>query len=174
MHKSWNDVIRLISQCAFVFMIALFFCSIFFLQLDAQTIEPTRTLTESVEEMGKLTISSEPPGLNVILDGVDLGYTPVIRKEVKAGSHVLHVENADTEVFILPGKFLLLTYYKGNFIEVLEREESTDKKPTTKDGKIVKETEAGKQLREKKIYKPPSPLYWPENPVGPIYPPEKK
>jgi hypothetical protein len=152
------------------------FISIFISLLDvyAQKIEPTRTLRESVEEMGKLTVSSEPPGLNVILDGVSLGNTPVIKKEVKSGNHILHLEDAEKEVFILPGKSLLLTYYKGAFIEVLEREESPDKKLTTKDGIIVEETEAEKQPREKKIYKPPSSIYWPENPTGTIYPVEKK
>jgi hypothetical protein len=122
--------------------------------------------------MGKLTVSSEPPGLHVILDGTSLGYTPVIREEVKPGSHVLHVEDVDTEISILPGKSLLLSYYKGAFIEVLEEKKGPDRKSTAEDRRIAEETETAKQPREKKIYQPPSSLYWPENPTGPIYPPE--
>ena len=164
---------KLIIQCTLVLPIGLFFFSTSPFYLDAQTIEPTRTIRESAEEMGKLTVSSEPPGLNVILDGTSLGNTPVIGNEVKPGIHVLRVEDADREILILPGRSLLLSYYKGAFIEVLEEKKEPEREQKVKDRKTTKETEPAELTRERRFDKPPSSLYWPDNPTGPIYPTEK-
>ena len=164
---------RLVSTCALIFMFGLisFFVSLF--HAHAQKIEPTRTLEESVKEMGTLTVSSEPPGLNVILDGASLGNTPVIVEEIEPGSHVLHVENADTEILILPGSSLVLSYYKGDFIEVLEEKKRAEREQKVKDGKTAKKTVPGESTRERRFDKPPSSLYWPDNPTGPIYPQQR-
>jgi hypothetical protein len=165
---------RLVSRCALIFMLGLisFFISLF--HVHAQKIEPTRTLRESVKEMGTLTVSSEPPGLNVILDGTSLGNTPVTVEEIEPGSHVLHVRDADTEILILPGRSVLLSYYKGDFIEVLEEKKGTEREQKVKKGKTSKETEPSESTTEKRYDKPPSSLYWPDNPTGPIYPPQKQ
>ena len=53
----------------------------------ADLIEPSRTLTGKQKPMGRLSVFSEPPALNVFLDGVEIGKTPVISKKVAAGDH---------------------------------------------------------------------------------------
>jgi hypothetical protein len=132
---------------------------------SADLIAPTRALDGQKEAMGTLTVFSEPPGLNVKLDGTEIGITPVISKEVKPGSHILRVKKSETKIYIQPGMTLQLSWFKGSFIEIPVKEE------------IPKQQKAETpKLRQKKKTKEPSdkeedlqPLYWPLNPRGPIY-----
>ena len=152
----------------------LFFCALFLIFIFVETtptfcgelIEPSRTLQSSEKTPGKLSVFSEPPGLDVFLNNSKIGKTPIISMEVTPGTHGLKVENSETEIYIMPGKPLRLSLFKGNFIEIKEQKKETIQKPKT-------ETEVKKQAestKEKTGYQPKydDPAYWPLNPKGPI------
>jgi hypothetical protein len=63
------------------------------LSVFAELIEPSRTLEGQQKTMGRLSVFSEPPALNVLLDGVKIGKTPVLSKEVTSGVHILRVKD---------------------------------------------------------------------------------
>ena len=146
--------------------IGLFFFWLHPLSLHAELIEPTRTLTVPTKEIGKLSVSSEPPGLAVGLDGIEIGETPVFEKGVEAGSHVLRVRDLETVVFIMPGMLYHLSCNKGSFIEMPIRKESEQRRQTTD----VKRKEAEKLAEPSEKKENLHPSYFPLNPYGPIYP----
>ncbi len=92
-------------------------------------IAPTRTLEGNEELLGRLTVVSEPPDLEVYLDGTQIGETPIWLKEVKPGPHELRVQGSETDVYLEPGKTLTPSLFKGSFIEV-----SKEKEPATEAG----------------------------------------
>ncbi len=92
---------------------------------SSELIKPTRALDTSGEKLGKLSVFSEPPGLEVTLEGAIIGKTPIFLDEVKPGSHRLQVKNSETDITIEPGKTLKISLYKKKFILV----PATDKKP---------------------------------------------
>ena len=101
--------------------------------------------------MGRLSVFSEPPALDVLLDGVEIGKTPVISKEVTSGVHILRVKDTEKEITILSGKSLQLSLFKDSLIEIPEKK--------------AEEKETEDTNEEKKQY---DPFYWPLNPSGPI------
>ena|SRR3989304_4046261 len=87
-------------------------------------IAPTRSLEGHRETLGRLTVVSEPPDLEVFLDGSQIGRTPVWLKQVKPGPHELRVMRSETDVFVEPGKTLTLSHFKDTFIVVPEEREA--------------------------------------------------
>ncbi len=87
-------------------------------------IAPTRSLEGPGELQGRLTVVSEPPGLEVFLDDSGIGQTPVWLNEVKAGLHKLRVSDSEKDVFVQPGRTLTLSYFKGSFIDIPEKKEA--------------------------------------------------
>jgi hypothetical protein len=83
-----------------------------------ELIPPTRTLQEPGRTSGGLTVFSEPPQLEVYLDGKKVGETPVWLRHVKAGFHKLRVEHSQTDIYLEPGGSVQLSLYKGSFITV--------------------------------------------------------
>ena len=71
------------------------------LSVFAELIEPSRTLKGQQKPMGRLSVFSEPPELNVLLDGINIGETPIISKEVASGVHILRVKDTEKEITIL-------------------------------------------------------------------------
>ena len=67
------------------FSIICLFLSSQSLSFSADLIEPSRTLEGKKQNVGKLSVFSDPPGLDVFLDGVDIGKTPIFLKEVTTG-----------------------------------------------------------------------------------------
>ncbi|MGB5745966.1 MAG: PEGA domain-containing protein [Desulfobacterales bacterium] len=88
-------------------------------------IRPTRALDSTGEKLGKLSVFSEPPGLEVALEGTLIGKTPIFVDEVKPGSHRLRIKNSETDITIEPGKTLQISLYKDKFILI----PAADKKP---------------------------------------------
>ena len=99
-------------------------------------IAPTRSLEGHQEALGRLTVVSEPRGLGVLLDGSEIGQTPVWVKEVKAGLHKIRVRRSETDVYVETGKTLTLSYFKGSFIVVPEEKE-VGKELTPEPGKMA-------------------------------------
>jgi len=87
-------------------------------------IPPTRALDGREEEPARLVVVSEPPKLEVFLNGTKIGQTPVWLKEVEAGPHTLRVgDSEETDILLESGKRLDLAYFKGSFIEIPEKKE---------------------------------------------------
>lgn len=88
-------------------------------------IEPTRTLQAAPAATGDLAILSEPPGLDVALDGTLIGKTPVFLDNVKSGAHTLRVKNSETAIHLEPGATLQVSLFKGEFIITALAEKET-------------------------------------------------
>jgi hypothetical protein len=135
------------------------------LAVSGELIQPTRTLQSSEKTPGKISVFSEPPGLDVFLNQSKIGKTPILFMEVKPGTYNLKVKAAETQIYVNPGESLRLSLFKDSFIHVKEQQEETIQKPE-------KET-AGKKpdepAQKKKEYQPEyDPGYWPLKPGGPI------
>jgi hypothetical protein len=90
-------------------------------------IEPTRSLEGPRIPLGRLTVVSEPPDLEVFLDDSQIGQSPVWLKEVKAGAHKVRVQDSEWEVYVEPGKTLILSFFKGAFIHVSPEKETAER-----------------------------------------------
>lgn len=85
--------------------------------LQAELIEPTRTLNKTPDGPGQLTVFSEPPGLVVKIDGTPVGQTPLRIQEVAPGAHRLQVRNSVTEINLKPGITYHISLFKNKFIQ---------------------------------------------------------
>jgi hypothetical protein len=92
-----------------------------------ELIEPTRTLRDAGEPSGKLIVFSEPPELDVFLDGSKVGQTPIWLERVKEGTHKLQVKNLEKEIYVKEARTLKVGLFKGRFITVLEAEKKAEK-----------------------------------------------
>jgi hypothetical protein len=100
-----------------------------------ELIEPTRTLQEAGERWGKVVVFSEPPELDVSLDGSGVGQTPLWLERVKEGAHSLQVKGLGKEIYVKEGRTLKVGLFKGRFITVLEaeRKEAKEAAPEKKE-----------------------------------------
>ena len=135
------------------------------LSVFAELIEPSRTLEGQQKPMGRLSVFSEPPELDVLLDSVEIGKTPVISKEVTSGVHILRVKDTEKEITILSGKSLQLSLFKDSLIEIPEKKAEAPIQPKLEEKTTTEEKETEDTNEEKKQY---DPFYWPLNPSGPI------
>ena len=132
---------------------------------SSELIEPTRTLNSAGKNPGKLSVFSEPPGLDVALDGDGIGKTPIISKVVASGTHGLRVNGEETEIYIGPGKDLRLSLHSGSFIEIPEERKDMRQQKQTEDVKTRKNPKSDQPSEKKEEWHP---FYWPLNPGGPI------
>jgi hypothetical protein len=161
MKRVFNMLIIFLCGCLFVFTHSPL--------LAAELIAPTRDLKGKSEELGKLSISSNPPGLEVVLDGKVLGKTPLIELDVKAGDHILSVKDSELAIIVLPGKTLHLTWHRGSFIEIPAKKPARSEPQTaTEESQQRKDTRKATGSTDKT--KNLDPLYFPLNPAGPIQP----
>ena len=135
------------------------------LSLSAQLITPSRTLEGEQKLMGRLSVFSEPPMLNVLLDGISIGNTPVISKQVIPGAHVLRIKDTEKEIMILPGKSIRLGFYKDSLIEIPEKKAEAPAQAKSGEKMTSKEKEISNYRKDREQYHP---FYWPLNPRGPI------
>jgi hypothetical protein len=134
--------------------------------LASDLIEPTRTLSSPAEHRERLSVFSEPPGLDVYMDGVPIGKTPVVDLKVAPGRHVIRLKDVETEIDAEPGKSIKLSWFQGTFINIpVEKQESrvqqSDEKNETLEINISGQSDDKKEKLQ--------PLYWPLNPEGPIF-----
>ncbi len=147
------------------FVFVLVFLMIQSLSVFAELIEPSRMLEGQEISNGRLSVFSEPPELDVLLDGVEIGKTPVISKQVTPGIHVLRVKDTEKEIIILSGKSLQLSLFKDSLIEIPEKKAETPTQPKLEE-KMA--TEENKKEDSNKDKKQNDPFYFPTNPNGPI------
>jgi hypothetical protein len=142
-------------------------CALFTAGLQAQLIEPTRSLEGEPEGVGLLNVLSEPPGMDVQLDGSVIGKTPIFSARFPPGVHVLRVGGSETEIQIAAGKTFVVSWFKGAFIEIPETA-----KPPAETAQAPPKPAAAPQPEERPTAQPGAandPYYWPLNPRGPIY-----
>ncbi len=114
------------------------FLLVYFPAWSSELIKPTRTLDSTGEKLGKLSVFSEPPGLEVTLEGTIIGKTPIFLDELKPGSHRLRVKNSETDITIDPGKALQISLYKDKFILVPATDKKPPKQPETVETNLTK------------------------------------
>ena len=149
----------------FFFVFVSVFLMIQSLCISAELIDPSRTLKNHQKPMGRLSVVSEPPGLDVFLDQSNICKTPIFSVEIISGTHSLRVKDTETEIYILPNKPLRLSLFKGTFIEVKKKE----KEATLKTEEGTKEKNPARPTQENTRYQPEyDPAYWPLKPGGPI------
>ena len=149
----------------FFFVFVYVFLMIQSLSGFAGLIEPSRMLEGQEISNGRLSVFSEPPELDVLLDGVEIGKTPVISKQVTPGVHILRVKDTEKEITILPETSLGISYYKDSLIEIPEKKIEVPTPPKPKEqpkipGKKTEDSKKGKKQLD--------PFYFPTNPSGPI------
>ena len=133
-------------------VIALFF-SILLSTLSVcsggELIEPTRTLQEAGKTWGGLTIFSEPPQLDVYLDGEKVGQTPLWLRKVETGLHRIKIGPAETSVRIEKDKKLKLGLLKGSFVISSEPAKETPKvsQPSEQQAVAPPQSQAGEDER---------------------------
>ena len=135
------------------------------LSVFAELIEPSRRLEGQQKPMGRLSVFSEPPELNVLLDGVKIGKTPVISKKVTSGVHILRVKDIEKEITILSGKSLQWSLFKDTLIEIPEQKAEAPAQPKLEEKMATEEKKTEDPDKDKKPY---DPFYWPLKPSGPI------
>jgi len=133
--------------------------------LFAELIEPSRTLEDPKKPMGRLSVFSEPPGLDVLLDGINIGKTSVIAKQVTPGTHVLRVKETEKEITTLPEKSLKMSFFKGSLIELPEKKTESLGQSKSEEKSTTSEKQTEDSKKEKKQL---DPFYFPTNPSGPI------
>jgi hypothetical protein len=149
----------------FFFVFVTVFLMIQSLSVFAELIEPSRMLEGQQKSMGRLSVFSEPPELNVFLDNVDIGKTPVISKKVTSGVHILRVKDTEKEITILSGKSLQLSLFKDSLIEIPGKKAEALTQQKLEEKIAIKEKKTEGSNKDKKQV---DPFYWPLNPSGPI------
>jgi len=131
---------------------------------SGELVQPTRTLDGGENQTGQLSVFSEPPKMDVYLDGEKIGVTPVFSHVVSSGRHLLQVGEAEKKLNILSGKSQQFSIYKGRLIQIPEKPKQPQKSKS--DEKPVIEKEQPETGGDKGL---PPPNYFPLNPKGPIY-----
>ena len=149
MKKTIKITIVLVFGLAFLLVYSPAWCS--------ELIQPTRALDSTGEKLGKLSVFSEPPGLEVRLEGTIVGNTPILLDEVESGSHRLRVKDSETDITIEPGKTLQISLYKDKFILIPATDKKSPKQPETVETNLTKSKPAP----------PPAEEQWPEK-LSPI------
>jgi hypothetical protein len=142
-------------------------CVLFAAGLQAQLIEPTRSLQGEPEETGLLSVLSEPPGMEVRLDGNVIGRTPIFSARFPPGAHVLRIRDSETDIRLAAGRTFAVSWFKGSFIEIPETA-----KPAAETAQEPPKPAAAPKPEEPPAAQPGAandPYYWPLNPRGPIY-----
>jgi hypothetical protein len=129
-------------------------------------IEPSRTLSSPAKSAGELSVFSEPPELNVKIDGTQIGKTPLVGQKLEPGIHAIRVKDSEIEIYVEPGKSIRLSWFKDTFIEIPAETKEGNQRQSAAQEK-VSHIKISTQPVEKK--EKADPFYWPLNPRGPIY-----
>ena len=133
--------------------LSVFFCCIALsaitFSFGAELIEPTRTLQEPGKSWGGLTVFSEPPQLEVYLDGERVGRTPLWLREVETGPHTLKIASAETSVHVEKGKRVKIGLFKGTLVTGSEQEKEKPRPQQQLKERDTIPTSQGQEEREK-------------------------
>jgi GMP synthase-like glutamine amidotransferase len=92
------------------------------LSFGDELIPPTRTLGGGEENRARLTVFSEPPGMDVYLDSSKVGVTPLWLGRVEPGIRTLRVEDKEAQIYLEEGKKVIAGFFKGTFVTREEEE----------------------------------------------------
>lgn len=140
------------TACAFI--LAFLMCLSGSLCLASGLIAPTRTLEGRAEGLASLTVFSEPPKLQVFLDGKKVGETPLWLTEVKAGWHTVKIKSKSTRVYLDPRKTLKVGLFRGAFITFPEKKKEQEKPPSVQQQTAIappETTKASEAQRKEKL-----------------------
>ena len=115
-----------------------------------ELIPPTRTLSDTGKPPGKLTVSSDPPGLAVLLDGTLIGKTPVWLSDLKPGLHTLRVNHSETEIYVQQNRTLHLTLFRGTLISFLKEIRERPTRPDAVKDQLIETRTAMEPHKEHK------------------------
>ena len=138
---------KLISLCFFLLSYLFFTGSVC---IGGELIQPTRILEGKGETTGKLTVVSEPSNLDVFLDGANIGKTPIWSRGLNAGIHSLRIKDSKSDIYVVEGKTLKVSLFKGSFITVLEEEKKLEKKPEPEQKKARMERKTSEPAKSEK------------------------
>ena len=127
-----------LTKITIVFVFGFAFLLVYSPAWSSELIKPTRALDSTGEKLGKLSVFSEPPGLEVRLEGTIIGKTPILLDEVEPGSHLLRVKNSETDISIEPGKTLQISLYKDKFILIPATVKVPPNQPETAETNLTK------------------------------------
>ena len=157
---------RIFPKLIFLSVFLVFMLVAVTFSISGELIEPTRTIQSSEKAIGRISVFSEPPGLDVFLNNSKIGKTPIVSMDVEPGTHSLKVKDSKKEINVMPGKSLQLSLYKGDFIEIQEKERE---KPQKSEKTATEKRDTAEPTEKKTGYEPTyEPHYWPMNPSGPI------
>ena len=160
---------RIFPKLILCFVFLVFLLVVVTFSISGELIEPTRTLDSSEKTSGKISVFSEPPGLDVYLDDYKIGKTPVFSKEVTSGVHILRIKDTEKVITILSGKSLRLSLFKDSLIEIPDKKAKAPTQPKLEEKMATQKKKPDEPTREKTENEPKyDPLYWPLNPTGPI------
>ncbi len=118
---------RAFKKMAGVTLLAFFISMLSTLCFASELIAPTRTLQGGDRERGRLTVFSEPPRLRVFIDEKSVGSTPLWLTEVKAGWHMVRIEEKETRIYLGADKAVEIGLFKGSFITLPEKKKEQEK-----------------------------------------------
>ena len=153
---------------------ALICCMITFVGLPCTTvlhselIEPTRTLDARYSQPGMLSIYSEPPSLEFLLDEKPTGRTPMISIPVPPGEHTLRIGDQEERIYLAPGQTVTLSWFKNAWIRIHEQPPASAPEGRTDSTQMSSAPRAAGEAK-KPWAGSTDPFYWPLNPRGPIY-----
>jgi len=131
---------------------AFLWCLLFVLAglcFGGDLIAPTRTLEEPGQSWGSLAVFSEPPELEVLLNGENVGRTPLWLEKLKAGPYLLEVGGKKTEITVVEDKSFKIGLFKGSFLALPEDKKETKPPPAEAKGPVqAQKTES--ELQERK------------------------
>jgi len=134
----------------------------------SEPIEPTRNLQTAADEHAILNVYSEPPALEVELNGKTVGKTPLTLENLIPGFHSVRIKGAETKIQLTAGQPKTISWFKGVFIAVPEKVKRPEKASIESEPKI-----SGPKPIKGSLTTPEGsrsdPYYWPLNPKGPIY-----
>jgi len=156
---------RIFPKLLFLGLFPVFLFGVVMFAVSGELIQPTRTLQSSKKMPGKLSVFSEPSGLDVFLNHSKIGKTPILSMKVASGTYRLRVGDSKTQIDVMPGKSLRLSLFKGTFITLKAPKKEAAQKPATE----TAEKKPAQPSPGKKEYQPQyDPGYWPLKPNGPI------
>ena len=126
-HRRSRSVRTDFKKTACAALLAFLVCMLGSVSLASDLIAPTQTLQGKAQEQGRLTVFSEPPRLQVFLDGKNAGNTPLWLTDVKAGWHTVRIKEKETRIYLGPRKALKIGLFKDSLITFPEKKKEQKK-----------------------------------------------
>jgi hypothetical protein len=115
-----------------------------------ELLEPTRNLGGPEKQWGGLTLFSEPPQMDVYMDGQKIGRTPLWLRQVEAKNHDLKIGEIETNVQVKKGKTVRIGLFKQSLVKFTEVEQLAAPSETTKKSESQRPSRKDQSKKQKK------------------------